>query len=395
MIVTEEKYTITKNVKTAAIVLMAIGVASIAYAFMATGTTRAWANLLLSNFYFMAIALAGVFFLAVQYVAEVGWSAGIKRIPMAMGTYLPYAGLIMIIIFAFGHHDLYFWTHEEYYHEGPHFDPILAGKRGYLNLPFYWFRLILYFVIWAGFAYLIRKVSLKEDIEGGLEHYRKSSKMSATFLVLFAVTSSMSAWDFIMSIDAHWFSTLFGWYTFAGMFVSGLTIMTMIILYLKSKGLMAHVNENHIHDLGKFMFAFSIFWTYLWFSQFMLIWYSNLPEEVTYFMERQGSYRPFFVANFIINFFCPFLILMTRDAKRKVKLLLFIGTVMFIGHWIDAFLMIMPGTVGSHYHIGIPEIGTTCFFAGLFIWVVFNSLSKAPLVAKNHPMLEESLHHHI
>jgi len=174
-----------------------------------------------------------------------------------------------------------------------------------------------------------------------------------------------------------------------------MTVTTMITIYLKKKGYLPNVNESHIQDLGKFMFAFSIFWTYLWFAQFMLIWYANLPEEVAYYIPRQGFFRPLFVANLLINFFSPFLILMTRDAKRIGGLLVFAGVIMLVGHWIDVYLMIMPGTVGTAASFGIQEIGTTCFFAGVFLWFVFNGLSKAPLVPKNHPMLVESLHHHI
>ena len=131
------------------------------------------------------------------------------------------------------------------------------------------------------------------------------------------------------------------------------------------------------------------------FSQFMLIWYANLPEEVAYYAFRQDHFKAIFVLNFLINFFCPFLILMTRDSKRIKGLILFIGSIMLIGHWLDVYLIVMPGVVGEHAKIGITEIGTTCFFAGLFLYVFFNSLSKAPLVPKNHPMLGESLHHQI
>jgi hypothetical protein len=388
-------YVITKNNKTLSFVLMGVGILSIVYGF-ATDSLRAWGSLLMSNFYVMAIALAGVFFLAVQYVAEVGWSVQIKRVLMAMGTYLPFAGAFLILIFVVGHHDLYFWTHHEYYDKAsPDYDKILDGKKAFLNVPFYVIRLVLYAGIWSYFALMLRKESLKEDIEGGVLNYKKSVKLSAIFLVLFAVSSSTSAWDILMSIDAHWFSTLFGWYTFAGMFVSGLTVIAMLVVYLKRNGYLQNVNDSHIHDMGKFMFAFSIFWTYLWFSQFMLIWYANLPEEVAYFAFRQDHFRVIFVLNFLINFFCPFLILMTRDSKRIKGLLLFIGSIMLIGHWLDVYLIVMPGVVGEHATIGITEVGTTCFFAGLFLYVFFNSLSKAPLVPKNHPMLGESLHHQI
>jgi hypothetical protein len=259
---TNKPYEISKGNKTSAFVLIGVGLLSIIYGFATGHTERAWANLLLSNFYLMAIALGATFFLAVQYVAEVGWSAQIKRVLMAMGQYLPFATVFMVLIFLVGHHHLYDWTHPENYEEGGHhYDPILAGKSGYLNMTFYTIRLLVYAIIWSGFAILMRRESLREDEIGGTESYFKMRKWSAIFLVLFAVSSSTSAWDILMSIDAHWFSTLFGWYTFAGMFVSSLTVITMITLYLKGKGYLSNVNENHIHDLGKFMFAFSVFWT--------------------------------------------------------------------------------------------------------------------------------------
>lgn len=389
-------YELTQRNKTISYTLIGIGLISIIYGFASGHTDRAWANLLLSNFYLMAIALGAVFFLAVQYVAEVGWSVQVKRVLMAMGTYVPFATVFMILIFVLGHHHLYDWTHHENYEEGSHhYDEILVGKHAYLNVPFYIIRLLLYALIWSGFAILVRKESLKEDELGGTNSYFKMRKMSAIFLIFFAVTSSTSAWDILMSIDAHWFSTLFGWYTFAGMFVSSLTVITMFTLYLKSNGYLPNVNENHIHDLGKFMFAFSVFWTYLWFAQFMLIWYANLPEEVAYYIPRQGYFRPVFIANLLINFFTPFIILMTRDAKRKAGLLAFVGSIMLVGHWLDVYLMVMPGTVGEQAGFGIMEIGTTCFFAGLFLITTFTSLAKANVVPKNHPMMVESIHHHI
>jgi hypothetical protein len=170
-----------------------------------------------------------------------------------------------------------------------------------------------------------------------------------------------------------------------------------LVIYLKRNGYLPNVNDNHIHDLGKFMFAFSVFWTYLWFAQFMLIWYANLPEEVAYFVARQSpEFKPLWLMNVVINFLCPFLILMARDSKRADWTVVFVGCLLLMGHWLDVYLMIMPGTVGSaHAHIGFVEIGTTLFFAGLFLWVFFNSLSKAAVVPQKHPMLEESYHFHV
>lgn len=388
-------YNFTQRNKIFCIVLIVIGVVSIAASFL-THSHQVWGNLLMNNFYFMAIALGATFFLAVQYAAEVGWSAVIKRIPEAMGQYLIFAGVLMIVIFFAGKHHLYHWTHEGLYDpKSPDYDEIMVGKSGFLNEPFFIARMVVYFIIWIGFTKLLRRESLASEISNGVEHYQKCSKYAITFLVLFAVTSSTSAWDFIMSIDAHWFSTLFGWYTFAGLFISALSVMALFLVYLKSKGYFTEVNESHVQDIGKFMFAFSIFWTYLWFSQFMLIWYANLPEEVVYYMMRFDHYQGLFIGTFFINFLCPFLLLMSSDAKRKLTMLAVVGSILFVGHWIDLFVMVIPGTVGEHWQIGWMEIGTTCGFAGLFLYSTLYSLAKAPLVAKNHPMLQESLHHSI
>jgi hypothetical protein len=391
----DRKYELTRNNKVITMVMMAIGIAAIAVGFM-TDKTRTWAVLLQNNFYFTAISLCGTFFMAFNYAAQSGWSVSIKRIAEAQGAFLKFGMIGFILIFLLGHHDLYYWTHSELYDpKSPEYDSILAGKSGFLNIPFYMIRLIAYSIIWVGFTYMLRKQSLLEDEEGGVAHYRKSVALSAVFLVLFAITSSTSAWDILMSIDAHWFSTLYGWYTFIGLFVSGLAMMCILILYLRSRGYMEHVTENHLHDVGKYMFAFSIFWTYLWFSQFMLIWYANLPEEVVYYQIRWTYFRTLWAANLLINFCMPFLVLMTRDAKRQNRILWVAGIIILGGHWLDIYMMVMPGTVGANWHIGFIEIGTMIGYLGAFILVTLNEATKAVLLPKNHPMLAESIHHHI
>jgi hypothetical protein len=303
----------------------------------------------------------------------------------------------MLIIFFAAGHDLYHWTHSYLYDPAsPEYDKIIAGKQGWLNYPFYITRMILYFVIWIGYTMWIRRESKREDLNGGMEHYKRSYQMSAVFIVLFGVTSSTSAWDFLMSIDTHWFSTLFGWYTFSGLFVSGMAMICLLTIYLKKRGYLQEVNENHLHDVGKFMFGFSIFWTYLWFSQFMLYWYANIPEEVAYYQARwEDGYKGLWIFNMLVNFLAPFLVLMSRDAKRNFNFLAVAATIIFFGHWIDVFLMVMPGTVKANWGIGFGEIGMLLGFLGMFLFVVFRALSRAPLVVKNHPFLKESIHHHI
>ena len=415
-----QPYDFTSRNRMIAFVMMAIGLVAIIAQF-ATHHEQTWANLLWNNFIFLALALGATFFLAVQYVAEVGWSAVVKRPLEAMGQSLPVAGLIMIVIIALGGSHLYHWMDAGITDPtSPNFDKIIAGKSGYLNPIFFWIRVILYFFIWSYFARKFRANSLAIDAGEGTPAYLRNRRAAAIFLVLFAASESTMSWDFIMSIDTHWYSTLFAWYTFAGLFVTSIAALAFIVAYLKHRGYLQEVTEHHLHDIGKFMFAFSVFWTYLWFAQFMLIWYSNIPEEVTYFMLRQDHYRGIWLAAFFINFIAPFLVLMTRDAKRKKYLLMFMSVVIFIGHWFDFFIMVIPGsmiTAGHHAaahgaaeaahgaahgaehlligSIGWMEIGTTIGFLGLFAYITQHFLSKSPLVVKNHPMMEESLHHAI
>ena len=199
-----------------------------------------------------------------------------------------------------------------------------------------------------------------------------------------------------MSIDSHWFSTMFGWYNFASWWVSGLALTTFLVVTLKDWGYLKIVNKNHLHDLGKFVFAFSIFWTYVWFSQFLLIYYANIPEETIYFMDRwKGTYSGVFYLNLILNFFFPFLVLMTRDSKRHSRILKIVCPVVVFGHWMDFYLMITPGVMKFDGGFGLLEIGLILVFLAAFLYVAFWRMSKAPLYAKNHPMLEESLHHHV
>jgi hypothetical protein len=207
----------------------------------------------------------------------------------------------------------------------------------------------------------------------------------------------MSAWDWIMSIDPHWFSTMFGWYVFSSWWVSGLAFITFVIIILKEQGYLSIVTSNHLHDLGKFIFGFSIFWMYLWFSQFLLIYYANIPEETVYFVQRLTSpnYSPIFHINLFVNFAFPFLALMSRDSKRQMSILKIVTVIVILGHWLDFYLMVTPGVMQLEGGFGFMEIGLFMIFMAAFLWVVFSNLAKYPLIAKNHPTLQESLHHHI
>ena len=391
-------YTFSDSFKKICMVLMGVGLLTIISGFV-VDSHRAWPTLLHNSFFFMALGLGALFFMAVQYAAEAGWSATVKRPMEAVASFLPVGAAIfgvVVILSALHVNHIYHWA-DPHVHDpkSEHYDAIIAGKSAFLNPVFYIIRTIVYLAGWILFFRAFMKRSDLELQGYDVQNWKRSQSLAAWFLVFFAVTSSTSAWDWIMSIDTHWFSTLFGWYTFAGFFVSAITTITLIVLHLKSKGLLPEVNDNHIHDLGKFMFAFSVFWTYLWFSQFMLIWYSNIPEEVTYFMDRFENYKFLYMFNLVLNFFFPFLVLMKRGSKRTYGLLKVVGVVILIGHWSDNFVMITPGVLKNHWHLGWMEIGTMLGFIGLFCYVVFSRLASKPVNNPNHIFYQESVHHHI
>jgi hypothetical protein len=287
---------------------------------------RVWVNLWINNIYFLGIALTAVLFLALQYASQAGWSAYIKRIPEAFGGWIYVAAGLTFVTFGLAnfagpeHYHIFHWLDSSLYDpNGENYDAIIAGKELYLNLPFFLGRMIAYFILWIMMFRFIRKESLKEDINGGDTHWRKMRVYSTLFIVIFAITSSTAAWDWVLSIDTHWFSTMFGWYVFSSWFVAGLSAITLLIVWLRDNGYLMQLNSSHLHDMGKYIFAFSIFWTYIWFSQFLLIYYANIPEETVYFVERlkSGQYAWVFFLNIILNFIFPFLVLMTfRDSKR-------------------------------------------------------------------------------
>jgi hypothetical protein len=354
---------------------------------------KPWSALYVACIFFMLVSLGVLVFYAIQQVAQAGWSPVLFRVMQGITSYLPVGSVIFFVILVLcGLHlnHIFIWLDPEVVAN----DKLIANKAGYLNFPFWIIRAAIFLTGWSLYQYFSRRNCLAQDEANDDLFYKKNFNISAIFLVFFIVSESIMSWDWIMSIDPHWFSTLFGWYVFSSFFVSAITTIALVTLYLKTKGVLEHVNTSHIHDLAKFMFGFSVFWTYLWFSQYMLIWYANIPEEVTYFITRIDLYNlPFFGA-VVLNFVFPLLILINTDFKRITWVLVMAGIVILTGHYIDFFNMIMPGTVGDRWFIGIPEIASVLFFLGLFIYVVFNALTKVPLLPKRNPFIEESKHFH-
>ena len=356
---------------------------------------RPWSALYVACFFFFMIALGALAFYAVNFAAQAGWSPVLFRVMEAVTAYLVPGGIIMFVLLGLsGFHinHLFVWADPEVVAH----DVLLQGKAGWLNGTWMLIRAAIFLGGWITYRHFAVKFSRAGDTakENDYSNFKKTFRISAGFLVFFLYTESMMSWDWIMSFDPHWFSTLFGWYVLAGMMVCAITTIALITIFLKSQGYLEIVNDSHIHDLAKFMFGFSIFWTYLWFSQFMLIWYANIPEEVTYFMTRIEDFNLPFFGMLAMNFLFPLLLLMNSDYKRVNWFVVLTGIVILVGHYIDIFVMVMPGTVGKSWFIGIPEIGSILFFLGLFILVVFTALTKAPLVLKNNPFMKESKNYH-
>lgn len=372
---------------------------------------RFWASYLLGAFFFAAVSVLALAWITIKYAAKASWAVGFKRLSEAFAGYLPVAAISfgVLILCSFipmggeglshrgGIYAIYEWLWTDQDHVAK--DTVLQGKAPYLNVSFFLIRMAVYFILWVVFYRMFRRWSLREDEVGhqDLKIYHKSTYYAAAFLPVFGLTFCMASWDWLMSTEPHWYSTIYGVNIFAGALVTFCTITAIALVLLKRNGYFGWINDSHFHDLGKFMFGFSIFWTYTWTAQFLLIWYANLPEETPYYIARMhGKWEALFFLNLIINFITPFLALMTRAAKRSQGFLVGLGILMIVGRYIDWFLAIMPGGAhGQATFVGFYEIGFFLLFGGIFGYTVCYNLSKAKLMPQNHPFLEESLHHNI
>lgn len=383
-------YKISSNWNVIFLIMVVIGLGTFLTA-VGKDPVRAWSSFLHNHFYFMSLAVGGLAFAVIQWVTGAMWSAPVRRIAESFSNYLP-AALVCFGILYFGIHDLYHWSHPE----AVEHDTILKGKSGYLNIPFFVIRNVVAIGLWIFFAKKFIGNSIKQDSTKDVALTNTNKTWSPIFLILFAVTFTLSSFDLIMSLDPHWFSTMFGVYCFAGLMYSTHALLTILTLFLKDKGhLEGIVNDNHLHDLGKFMFTFVVFWTYIGFSQFMLIWYANLPEETMYYIKRfNEGWLGVSIFLLIGKFVIPFLVLIPRGSKRSPRVLLAMAFFMMAAQWVDVLWMVQPEMFKSGPKIGWVEIGTLIGFIGLFLFFVFRFLGRNNVVAVGDPRLEQSVFHH-
>lgn len=402
-----EHFEVTSGYKRWSLGLIGVGVLSLIIGYIVYGAgseehqTYFWGVLLQNSIYFLLITNAVMFFFCATTLSLAGWNLSFRRVSEAISACVPVVGAITFVILCcivFGHrHGVYEWLDKTLVAK----DKELNGKSGFLNAGFFMTWSILAIGLWSVLGYKMRSISRESDahpmsVEEGKKYIYKNTVWASLYIIWFALTvAAIMPWLWLMSISAHWYSTMFSWYVFAGTFVGGLALLTLFVIYMKNQGYLEYTNKEHLHDLGKFQFAFSIFWTYVWFAQFMLIWYANISEETIYFKTRlEGPYAGIFWLNLIINFLAPILIYMSTPSKRNYTIVTFMSVALLFGHWLDVYQIAFAGMIPTHVPMGLYDFGIAAGFIGVIIYQTGRVMAKFPLMAKNHPFFKESVIHY-
>jgi len=372
-------------------VLAIVGFGTFAWA-LGQDAHRAWGSYLMGFFFFLSVALAGAFFVAVNYLTSAGWSVAVRRVPEAMTAFLLPAAVLAVGVF-FGSHELYHWAHEGVTDT----DMLLLHKAPYLNMTRMGIFVAVAFVIWIVLIGWITANSRQQDKTGESKLTQKNTYLSAVYMLLFALTFSTVGIDFLMSLEPHWFSTMWAVYLFSMLMQVGYATMVLSVVLLRRTGkLDAFVNEGHVHDLGKMMFAFTVFWAYIAFSQFLLIWYANLPEETAFYLKRlDHGWAYVSLALPLLKFVVPFLILLPRNAKHNPSVLIPMCIWIFLVTGMEYYWIVMPAV--THHGPQVPwvEALVFCGFLGVFLGAYGFALSRHGIVPIKDPRLADSVHHHL
>ncbi len=347
-----------------------------------------FASYLTAFSFFLAISLGAIFFVMVQHLARVGWSVTVRRTAETLANNL----LILAVLFLpllLGVHELFQWSHEDV----RLVDHLIQSKAAYLNLPFFFIRTAVYFTVWSVLGWWFLRTSRLQDETKDPALSTRMGKVATFGLILFGLTSTFYAIDWIMSIDAHWFSTMFGVYFFAGAVVAFYCTLILVVTWLKSTGhLKTSVNTEHFHDMGKLLFGHNIFWTYIAFSQFMLIWYANIPEETLFFLHRgEGLWKTISLSLPWLHFVAPFLFLMSHNIKRRPALLATGAALLLTMCYVDIYWLIQPNFHQNGPHFGISDVGSLLAVGGFYLFFLIHNLRQAPLIPVGDPRLNDCL----
>ena len=355
---------------------------------------RPWAALHTVAVFLFGLSAGALFFYAIQNVAHAGWPIIVLRVMEAVSSFIPYGGalLLLIMVLNITHNaHMFHWMDPSLVDpESDHFDSIIFEKKIFLNIPLYVFRNIVYVFGSIFFLWKLKSLSKKLDQTKDRKDYSKMYSWNVGYIAFFGFASAFWAWDWLMSIDPHWYSTMYIWYSMVSCLTSAVAVILIISVYLNKAGFLPQFNDNHLHDLGKFLFATAMLWTYTWFCQYMLYWYANIPEESNYFFGRFEHYSQTFLPMLIFNFAIPLAVMVSSSIKRRAWVMVLMAVFILIGHWMDYFNMVMPGTVGIFWGIGLLEIGAVLFVGGLFVLTVMSALSKLKLIPEGNPYLHES-----
>ncbi len=360
-----------------------------------TAPQKAWSNFLVNQFYFLCLSLAGLFFVALHHATRATWAVAIRRVAEGLSVYLPVAAFLYLGLIIGAQH-IYPWAKPGFIEEHPlHYEglPPLGGRRNYLTVPFFSARLLGSILIWILFAYFLIRNSLRQEKTFALELTKKNINLSVAFLPIFALTFTLTAFDLLMSLEPRWYSTIFAVYCFAGLFQAGLSLIIILTIWLRRQGPLAEVvKPDHLKDLGVLLFAFTVFMAYIGFSQFMLIWYANLPEETFFFMKRiKSGWLSYAIALPLLKFVIPFLALLSQAAKRNEKIMLSVASMVLLGEWLDIYWIVVPVFQETPPVWSWVEIGILIGFLGLFGYAVTSFFRKNSVLAAGDPRIQESI----
>jgi hypothetical protein len=385
------KFNAPQSLKTAAYALLTFGILTFIIGVL-RNPERLWTSYLAAFFFFSCLGIGGLFWVAINNIANAGWSVTIRRYAEAMTSFIPVilgGGLVLLI----GMKTLFPWADPDQVAASP----LIASKTAYLNVGFFVLRLVIFTGGWYLFRHFIVGNSLKQDVDGKPERTLKNVGLSIGFIAFFALSFSLFSVDMLMSLLPTWYSTIFGIYCFAGLFQSTLAALALIIIYMRRNGFVkGYVTVEHLHDVVKYMKGFTVFWAYIAFSQLILIWYANIPEETEYYIMRsQHGWLGVSFALLIFRFIVPFIALLPRGLKRNEAHVIAVSCLVLVMQYVDIWWMVYPNFFDGHMLFGFWEIGLMALFAGLFLICLIGFFSKHSLVAIKDPRLQEALDHHV